>query len=124
MSKAIANSIIAIIPESLGVHIAPIYAVIAAPAICFLPQDAFYYGIATLIVPVALEFGISNEQIAVASMVGQAFRLASPVIPALYILCDRTNLNFVEYQKLFFTWTTPVLIIYLVVHTLTGGIPF
>ena len=124
MSKAIASSIIGIIPESLGVHIAPIYAIIAAPAICFLPQDAFYYGIATLIAPVALEFGISVEQTAVASMVGQAFRLASPVIPALYILCDRTNLNFVEYQKLFFTWTTPVLIIYLLVHTLTGAMPF
>lgn len=124
MSTAIANSIISIIPESLGVHIAPIYALIAAPAICFLPQDAFYYGIATLIAPVALEFGISTEQIAVASMVGQAFRLASPVIPALYILCDRTNMNFIEYQKLFFTWTIPVLFIYLIVHTLTGAMPF
>lgn len=124
MSKAIANSIISIIPESLGVHMAPIYAIIAAPAICFLPQDAFYYGIATLIAPVAAQFGISTEQTAVASMVGQAFRLASPVIPALYILCDRTNMNFISYQKLFFFWTWPVLIIYLVVHTLTGSMPF
>lgn len=124
MSKAIANSIISIIPESLGMHIAPIYAIIAAPAICFLPQDAFYYGIATLMAPVALQFGISTEQIAVASMVGQAFRLASPVIPAVYILCDRTNMNFISYQKLFFSWTWPVLIIYLVVHTLTGAMPF
>ncbi len=124
MSKAIANSIINIIPVSLGIHIAPIYAIIAAPAICFLPQDAFYYGIATLIAPVALEFGISTEQIAVASMVGQAFRLASPVIPALYILCDRTQINFVSYQKLFFTWTWPILFIYLAMYTLTGAMPF
>ena len=56
-------------------------------------------------------------------MVGQAFRLASPVIPALYLLCERTDMNFVEYQKLFFSWTWPVLIIYLVVHTLTGAMP-
>lgn len=124
MSAAIANSIIGIIPQGLGVHMAPVYAIIAAPAICFLPQDAFYYGIATLIAPVAGQFGISSEETAVASMVGQAFRLASPVIPALYILCDRTQMNFVAYQKLFFTWTWPVLLIYLTVHTLTGAMPF
>ncbi|MDF2930665.1 MAG: citN 4, partial [Anaerospora sp.] len=124
MSKAIADSIISIIPASLGVHMAPIYAVIAAPAICFLPQDAFYFGIAAVISPVAAQFGISSEQTAVASMVGQAFRLASPVIPALYLLTERTNMNFVEYQKLFFSWTWPVLLIYLFMHSITGAMPF
>ena len=124
MSNAIAASIISIIPESLGVHMAPIYAIIAAPAICFLPQDAFYYGIAALIAPVGAQFGISTEQTAVASMVGQAFRLASPVIPALYILTERTQMNFVDYQKLFFTWTWPVLLIYLFMHVVTGAMPF
>ncbi len=124
MSTAIAKSIISVIPQSIGVHMAPIYAVIAAPAICFLPQDAFYFGIASIIAPVAVQLGVSLEQHAVASMVGQAFRLASPVIPALYLLCERTDMNFVEYQKLFFSWTWPVLLIYLAVHTLTGVMPF
>lgn len=124
MSTAIANSIISIIPQSLGVHMAPIYAVIAAPAICFLPQDAFYFGIASIVAPVAAQMGITPEQHAVSSMVGQAFRLASPVIPALYLLCERTDMNFVEYQKLFFSWTWPVLFIYLFMHTLTGVMPF
>ena len=89
MSTAIANSIIAILPQSLGVHMAPIYALLAAPAICFLPQDAFYFGIAAIVAPVANQLGITTEQIAVSSMVGQAWRLASPVIPALYLLCER-----------------------------------
>lgn len=124
MSTAIAKSIIAIIPQSIGVHMAPIYAIIAAPAICFLPQDAFYFGIAAIIAPVANQLGITTEQAAVASMVGQAFRLASPVIPALYLLCERTNMNFVDYQKLFFTWTWPILLIYLFMHTVTGAMPF
>ncbi|MDU4959447.1 MAG: citrate:proton symporter [Sporomusaceae bacterium] len=124
MSTAIANSIIAIIPQSLGVHMAPIYALIAAPAICFLPQDAFYFGIAAIIAPVANQLGISTEEAAVASMVGQAWRLASPVIPALYLLCERCELNFVEYQKLFFIWTWPILFIYLFMHVVTGAMPF
>jgi citrate-Mg2+:H+ or citrate-Ca2+:H+ symporter, CitMHS family len=124
MSTAIAKSIISIIPDSIGVHMAPVYAIIAAPAICFLPQDAFYFGIASIIAPVALQLGITAEQHAVASMVGQAFRLASPVIPALYLLCERTEMNFVDYQKLFFSWTWPILFIYLFMHTITGAMPF
>jgi citrate-Mg2+:H+ or citrate-Ca2+:H+ symporter, CitMHS family len=124
MSTAIAKSIINIIPQSIGVHMAPIYAVIAAPAICFLPQDAFYFGIAAIIAPVGNQLGVTTDQIAVSSMVGQAFRLASPVIPALYLLCERTNMNFVDYQKLFFSWTWPILLIYLFMHTVTGAMPF
>ena len=123
MSKAVADSIIAILPQSLGVHMAPIYALLAAPAICFLPQDAFYFGIAAIVAPVGNQLGISTEQIAVASMVGQAWRLASPVIPALYLLCERCEMNFVDYQKLFFKLTWPILFIYLFMHSFTGAMP-
>ena len=73
MANALANSIASIIPVSLGSHMAPIYAIIAAPAICFLPQDAFYFGIASVIKGVMIKFGITPLQVAVASMVGQAF---------------------------------------------------
>lgn len=124
MSSAIAKSIIAVLPESLGVHMAPIYALLAAPAICFLPQDAFYFGIAAIVAPVGNQLGISTEQIAVASMVGQAWRLASPVIPALYLLCERCEMNFVDYQKLFFKLTWPILFIYLFTHSAMGAMPF
>ncbi|MCM3654146.1 hypothetical protein [Metabacillus litoralis] len=46
MATALATSVTAIIPDSLGSNMAPIYAIIAVPAITFLPQDAFYFGIA------------------------------------------------------------------------------
>lgn len=124
MSTAIANSIISILPQSLGTHMAPIYALLAAPAICFLPQDAFYFGIAAIVAQVGTQLGISIEEMAVASMVGQAWRLASPVIPALYLLCERCEMNFVDYQKLFFKLTWPILFIYLFMHTITGKMPF
>ena len=124
ISTAVANSILSILPQSLGVHMAPIYALLAAPAICFLPQDAFYFGIAAIVAPVGNQLGISTEEIAVASMVGQAWRLASPVIPALYLLCERCEMNFVDYQKLFFKLTWPILFIYLFMHTMTGAMPF
>ena len=125
MATALANSIADLIPTSLSTHMAPFYGVIAAPAICFLPQDAFYFGIASVIKDVMGQFGITPLQAAVASMVGQSFRLVSPVIPALYMLCGETKMNFVDFQKEYtinFGWV--VIIVYLVVFGLTGALPY
>ena len=124
MANALASSIASIIPTALGSHMAPIYALIATPAIVFLPQDAFYFGIASVMGKTMAQFGITPMQAAVASMVGQSFRLISPVIPALYILCGETKQNFVEFQKNYFKYFWPVLIIYMVVYGLIGVLPF
>jgi len=123
MASGLAQGITMIIPHSLGVHMAPIYAIISAPAICFLPQDAFYFGIAKVISKVMIGFGISPIQAAVASMIGQSFRLISPVIPALYMLTDSTKLNFVEFQKGYVKYCWPILFIYMIVYVLTGLLP-
>ena len=125
MATALANSIADLIPTSLSTHMAPFYAVIAAPAICFLPQDAFYFGIASVIKDVMGQFGITPLQAAVASMVGQSFRLVSPVIPALYMLCGETKMNFVDFQKEYakhFGWV--VILVYLAVFGITGVLPY
>ena len=123
MSFALATSITAIIPETLGSHMAPIYAIMAAPAITFLPQDAFYFGIAGVMSDVMVEYGITASQAAVASMVGQAFRLISPVIPALYMLVNSTETNFVDFQVKYVIYAWPIIFIYLAVYTLTGALP-
>lgn len=124
MATALASSIASMIPTAFGSHMAPIYAVIAAPAICFLPQDAFYFGIASVISGVMAEFGITTMEVAVASMVGQSFRLVSPVIPALYMLCGETKLNFFDFQKLYTKFFWGVIVTYLVVYGITGVLPY
>ncbi|MDH6364678.1 CitMHS family citrate-Mg2+:H+ or citrate-Ca2+:H+ symporter [Enterococcus sp. PF1-24] len=124
MASALAEGMTMIIPDGLGTHMAPIYAIISAPAITFLPQDAFYFGIAKVVSEVMEQYGITPIQAAVASMVGQAFRLVSPVIPALFMLTDSTEMNFVDFQKKYVRYCWPILIIYLIVYGLTGVLPF
>lgn len=124
MANALANSIAGSIPTALGSHMAPVYAIIAAPAICFLPQDAFYFGIASVISGVMGQFGIDPMEAAVASMVGQSFRLISPVIPALYMLCTETRQNFVDFQKEYIKYFWAVIVVYLVVFGITGALPY
>lgn len=125
MATALAGSIADLIPTSLGSHMAPVYGVIAAPAICFLPQDAFYFGIASVLKDVMGQFGISPLEASVASMVGQAFRLISPVVPPLYILCEETEMNFIDFQKEYIKYFGLILlVVYLVVYGVTGALPY
>lgn len=125
MATALAQAIAQLIPSQLGSHMGPLYAIIASPAICFLPQDAFYFGIASVMKDVMMQFGMTATNAAVASMVGQSFRLISPVIPALYMLCGETKMNFVDFMKLYaknFGWV--LLLVYLAVFGLTGALPY
>lgn len=123
MATALAGAVANIIPSALGSHMAPVYGIIAAPFICFLPQDAFYFGIAPVMAGVMGQFGITIEQAAVASMIGQSFRLISPVIPALYMLCEQTETNFADFQKTYVKYAWPILFIYVGVYIITGAIP-
>lgn len=124
MASALATGITNIIPEQVGPHMAPIYAMVATPAIVVLPQDAFYFGIAKVMANVMGQYGISPLQAAVASMVGQSFRLISPVIPALYMLTDQTEQNFIGFQKTYIKYCWPILIIYMVVYGIMGTLPY
>lgn len=123
MASGLASGITMLIPHSLGAHMAPLYALISAPAIVYLPQDAFYFGIAKVISKVMIGFGISPVQAAVASMIGQSFRLISPVIPALYMLTESTKLNFIEFQKNYVKYCWPIFFIYVIVYALVGLLP-
>jgi CitMHS family citrate-Mg2+:H+ or citrate-Ca2+:H+ symporter len=77
--------------------------------------DAFYFGIAGVMSDVMGQYGISASEAAVASMVGQAFRLISPVIPALYMLVDSTETNFIDFQIMYVIYAWSIILIYLVV---------
>jgi len=59
---------------------------------------------------VMVQYGITASEAAVASMVGQAFRLISPVIPALYMLVASTETNFVKFQLKYVKYAWPIIL--------------
>ncbi|WP_371371076.1 CitMHS family transporter [Sporomusa aerivorans] len=123
MAQAIATHIASLIPESLGSHTALIFAFLGAIACYALPVDAYYFGILPVIAPLAYQFGISPNEIGIASFMGQALRYASPTVPWLFLLMDRTEMSFGDYQKEFFKWSIPMFFIFIIVAVLTGQLP-
>ncbi|EHI75444.1 CitMHS family transporter [Streptococcus tangpeifui] len=123
MSAAIAHQLVSMIPHSLGGYIPLIFALISLPGLFFLPNDAFYFGLLPVIAPIAYSYGATPVQIGVASLMGQAIRFASPLVAFLYVLVDRTEVSFVEYQKEYLKWGFASFVLQTSIAVLTGAIP-
>ncbi len=76
-----------------------------------------------MVAPIAYKFGLSPTEIGVASFMGQALRYASPTVAWLFLLMNRTEMTFGEYQKEFFTWSIPMFFIFLITAIVMGELP-
>ncbi|WP_195856838.1 CitMHS family transporter [Aerococcus urinae] len=123
MSQALAFGVVKAIPRFLGQHMALVYTLITIPGLVFLPQEAYYFGISSVMVNVMEQFGVTPLQTGVASMIPQAFGMISPIIPALYILTAQTQQTFFEYQKRYIKYLWPIFAIFCIIYILTGSLP-
>ena len=123
MADAMAANMASLIPESLGSHIPIIFAIVGAVACWALPVDAYYFGILPVIVPIAAEFGISGMQITMAAFMGQAIRYGSPTVAWLFLLIDRTEMNFGDYLKTFMKYALPMFVLFIITALVLGLFP-
>ena len=114
MSDAIAQSLIHMIPPSMGSHFAAFPALISIPGTFFLSNDAFYFGIVPILAKAAHAYGFSNLQIGLASLTGQAFHLLTPLIASNYLLLNLTGQNMGGWQRKSAKWSIGVYVIYFV----------
>ena len=113
MATALAANLASLIPASLGSHIPIIFAMIGAIACWALPVDAYYFGVLPVIVPIAAKFGISGMEITMAALMGQAIRYGSPTVAWLFLLIDRTEMNFGDYLKTFMKYSIPMFALFI-----------
>lgn len=123
MSNAIAQFLVAVIPESLGRFFAVIIAVISAPGTYLLNNDAFYYGVLPPLAATAQAYGFTDLQIGFAALMGQAFHFLSPLVPFIYLLMDQTEITLAEYQGYIFRWCIGIFGIFMVVGLALGYLP-
>ncbi|RAU33372.1 SLC13 family permease [Pseudomonas sp. RIT411] len=123
MAATVANSIAGLIPESMDSHTALAFALLSAIACYALPVDAYYFGILPVVAPIAYQFGIIPTEIGVASFMSQALRYASLTVAWLFLLMNRTEMTFGEYQKEFFKWWALMFSLFIGTAIVTGELP-
>lgn len=123
MSEAIANSLVAIVPEAWGKSFGVIIALISAPGTFLLNNDAFYFGVLPVLAKTAAAYGFTDLQIGFAALMGQAFHFLSPLVAFIYLLLEMTGLDLGEYQKYVFKWCIGIFVCFMIVGVITGSLP-
>lgn len=124
MVDAMAKSLLAVIPPSFGPYLAVFTALVSLPFTFFMSNDAFYFGILPVIAQTAIGYGISAEEIARASIIGQPFHLLSPLVPSVYLLVGLAKVDIGDHQRFAIKWGILVSMALLAGGLLFGAFPF
>jgi len=123
MATALTNSIVRIIPEQLAGFWSLIIAIISVPGTFFLTNDGFYYGVLIPFAEIGRQYGFTDMQMALASLMGQAFHLLSPLVAFIYLLLRLTGLDMGEWQKESAKYAAVIFVIFVVTIVLMGHMP-
>ena len=123
MAKALTDSIVHIIPQQLAGFWSLIIALISVPGTFFLTNDGFYYGVLIPFAEIGRHYGFTDMQMALASLMGQAFHLLSPLVAFIYLLLRLTGLDMGEWQRESAKYAAVVFVIFVVTIVLMGHMP-
>ncbi|OLP53106.1 citrate transporter [Rhizobium rhizosphaerae] len=123
MTDALAKSVIYLIPASAGNMIPLITAVLSGPFTFLLSNDAFYFGVVPVLAEAAKAYGIAPEVIARASLIGQPMHMLSPLVPALYVLTNLSEVETGALQRFALKWSVLLAFLMLVGAALSGAVP-
>jgi citrate-Mg2+:H+ or citrate-Ca2+:H+ symporter, CitMHS family len=124
MIDAMGNSVVALVPTSLGPHMAIVTSVLSIPFTFFLSNDAFYFGVLPILNQAAATYGISAAEMGRASVIGQPVHLLSPLVPSTYLLVGLAEVELGDHQRFTIKWAVLTSMVLLVIGLLIGVIPF
>lgn len=123
MSDAMALHMASLVPASLGSHFAAITALISCAGTFFLSNDAFYYGVLPILAETGYTYGFTALNMGVASVMGQAFHLISPLVGFLYLLLQLTEQSLIDVQKFVGKWAIGLFICFVIGASAFGALP-
>ena len=123
MVDAMADSVVRIIPEAMGPHLAVVTGLLSIPFTFFISNDAFYFGVLPILAKAASAYGISAAEIGRASIIGQPVHLLSPLVPSTYLLVGLVGVELGDHQRYALKWTLLTSLVLLVAGLASGVIP-
>lgn len=124
MIKAMAETLVAILPVSMGKFFPVITGVISMPASLLFDPDSFYYGVLPVLAQTAEGLGVSALSVGRAAILGQMTTgfPVSPLTASTFLLIGLAGVDFGEHQKKTIPLAFLVTIVMLIVAMVTGGV--
>ncbi|MFD0769874.1 CitMHS family transporter [Bacillus sp. CGMCC 1.60114] len=122
MVDAMAHSLVALIPDSLGPHLPIITAITSMPFTFFMSNDAYYFGVLPILTKAAASYGVSAAEMGRASLLGQPVHMLSPLVASTYLLVGMAKVDFGDHQRFTLKWAVGTTLFMLFIAILTGVI--
>ncbi|THU40321.1 citrate transporter [Niastella caeni] len=122
MVDAMAGSLVALVPHSLGPNFPLITGLTSMPFTFFMNNDSYYFGILPVLSKAAASFDISSAEMARASLLGQPVHLLSPLVPSTYLLTGMAGVDFGRHQRFTLKWAIGTVLVMLLFCILTGSV--
>ena len=123
MVKAMADNLIAVVPQSWGPWFGFISALLSMPLLIILSTDAFYFGVLPILGHTGAAHGVAPEIIARAALIGMPMHSLSPLIAPIYFVATLLRTDIGSLQRFAWPWTLALSFIALFAAALTGAIP-
>jgi CitMHS family citrate-Mg2+:H+ or citrate-Ca2+:H+ symporter len=124
MVDAMAAWMVEIIPSSFGPHLAIVAGVLSLPLTFFMSNDAFFFGVLPVLTEAASHYGISAEEMARASIIGQPLHTSSPLVASFLLLVGLAKVELGDHHKKAIWRASVVGLVMLAVGVLTTAYPF
>ncbi|WHY68956.1 citrate:proton symporter [Neobacillus sp. SuZ13] len=118
--KAIADVLIAVIPDALGPRLNAIVALISMPFTFFMANAPFYFGIIPIMAETAAHFGIQPIEIGQASLLGQPLHLLSPLQGSIYVLVGLLGIDIGDHIRFTAKYALGTALVMTIVGVLIG----
>jgi CitMHS family citrate-Mg2+:H+ or citrate-Ca2+:H+ symporter len=125
MIQAMSQTLVSMIPASLGSTIPIVVAVTSMPLSLVFTPDAYYFGVLPIISQTASAFGIEPAIIGRAAVLGQmttGFPL-SPLTASTFILIGLCKVELGDHQRFIFWWAFSTTIVMTIFCLATGVLP-
>ena len=123
MVDAMANSVVYLIPPSVGPYIAVVTAALSVPFTFFISNDAFYFGVLPILAKAGAAYGVSAAEMGRAAVVGQPVHLLSPLVPSTYLLVGLAGVELDAHQRFTIRWALGSVAVLLIIALMLGVVP-
>lgn len=124
MIKAMTDTFIAVMPQSLGAHFHVVIALLAVPLMFFLGNSPLVFALLPIVAGVTMQYGLGITPAVAAILVGCNYGSGlSPSVAPLFMALSATELEYGPYLKYAFKWLCGAGITVIIFSCLLGIIP-
>ncbi|ONI38448.1 citrate:H+ symporter [Candidatus Epulonipiscium fishelsonii] len=121
MLDAMAQTLLNVVPSSMGSAIHIIMGVLALPIGMVLGTDAYFYGLLPLVIEVGKTYGVEPMNVAITMIIGKNVALlVSPLVPATFLAIGLADIELKDHIKFSFKWLWGVSICMLIFAVVIG----